>query len=112
VAGEIAADDFRHHAFSIPVETTMSGAILARCATRRLEIVKAHAGLERAEILHVEAEDAGQLGQIIDVAAGFDHRQHVAVRHRLALFGRQRELAAIAVLVGAERLAVGSVVDE
>src|SRR5271166_4480901 len=35
----------------------------------RLERLLAHAGLGGAEILHVEAEDAGEFGQIVDVAA-------------------------------------------
>jgi hypothetical protein len=43
-----------------------------------LELVLGHAGLLRADVLHVQAEDAGKLGQVVGVAAGGDELQHVA----------------------------------
>jgi hypothetical protein len=43
-----------------------------------LERLDRHAGLLRAEVLHAEAEDAGELGEIIDVAAGVDQLRDVA----------------------------------
>jgi hypothetical protein len=38
----------------------------------RLELVLGHAGLLGADVLHVQAEDAGELGQVVGVAAGGD----------------------------------------
>ena len=38
-----------------------------------------------ADVLHVEAEDAGELGEIVDVAAGSDQAEHVAFADRLGL---------------------------
>ena len=37
-----------------------------------LERLDRHAGLLRADVLHVEAEDAGELGEVVGVAAGLD----------------------------------------
>src|SRR5208337_55044 len=44
----------------------------------RLERFLRHAGLRRAEVLHVEAEDAGEFGEIVDVAARREEAEHIA----------------------------------
>ena len=61
-----AADDPVPWLISLPLRAS---------ALKRLD---AHAGLLRADVLHVEAEDAGELGEVVDVAAGLDHLEHVA----------------------------------
>ena len=43
------------------------------CSSFALKSSTAHAGLLGADVLHVEAEDAGELGEVVDVAAGRDH---------------------------------------
>ena len=43
-----------------------------------LKFFFAHAGLLGADVLHVEAKDARELGQVIGVAACSDQRQHLA----------------------------------
>ena len=37
-----------------------------------LEFVFGHARLLRADVLHVEAEDAGEFGEVVGIAAGLD----------------------------------------
>ena len=69
-------------------------------------------GLLRADVLHVEAEDAGEFRQIVGVAAGLDHLQHVAAFHRRDLFFVQMIFRAIGVFVREECLAVGGVLNE
>ena len=53
--------------------------ITSRCLQLGLEVLDRHAGLLRADVLHVETENAGELGEVVDVAAGGDHLEHVAV---------------------------------
>ena len=88
-----AADDARHD--YLPAASSLC-----------LERLDRHAGLLRADVLHVEAENAGELGEVIDVAAGLDQLEHVAALHRRALLGRQAVFGAVGVLVAEERRAV------
>ena len=53
-----------------------------------------HAGLLRADLLHVEAEDAGPFRQVVDVASGLEQLEHVAVLHGLPLLVGELELVA------------------
>src|SRR5688572_8559575 len=70
-----------------------------------------HAGLLRADVLHAQAEDAGELGEVVHVAARRDQLEHVAPAYRLALRAVERELAAIGVLVAQELGAVPGAVE-
>src|SRR5512145_2356985 len=74
-----------------------------------LELFLGHAGLLGADVLHVQAEDAGELGEVVGVAAGGQQLQHVARTDRLALLGVQAVLRAIGVLVRLEGGTVGGV---
>ena len=71
-----------------------------------LERVDAHAGLLRANVLHVEPEDAGELGEVVDVAAGREQLEHVAIFDGGALLGVEAVLRTIGVLVLEKRSAV------
>ena len=76
-----------------------------------LEGLLRHARLLCAEILDVQAQDAGKFGKVIDVAAGGDELQHLTVADGLALLRIQAVARAIGVLVLLERLAVRGVVE-
>jgi hypothetical protein len=76
-----------------------------------LELVLGHTGLLCADVLHVQPEDAGELGQVVGVAAGGQHLQHLAGAHRVRLLGRERVLAHVAFGVGQKGVAVGLVVE-
>ena len=56
---------------------------LPAAASFCLEFLGRHAGLLGADVLHAEVEDAGELGEVVDVAAGVDQLEHVAFAHRL-----------------------------
>src|SRR6185436_7527862 len=75
------------------------------------EFIDAHAGLLGAHILHVEPEDAGEFGEVVDVAARRDHRQYVAAAHSLALLEVESVFPAIRILVLAERLTIGRLIE-
>jgi len=45
----------------------------------------AHAGLLRTNVLDIEAEDARELGEVVDVAASCQKLEHIAVLDRRAL---------------------------
>lgn len=85
-----------------PITLAMSDPL---CLIEQLlfEIGDAHARLLRAEVLHVEAENPGEFGKIIDIATGCDHREHVAGPHGLALLGRQLEFRAIGIFIGQKK---------
>jgi hypothetical protein len=68
-------------------------------------------GLLRPDILNIEAVNPGELRQVIDIAAGFDHRQHVARPDRRLLLRRQAELCAIGLWIAHELGAVLSAVE-
>src|SRR6476661_3115630 len=77
----------------------------------RLERVDGRAGLLRADVLDVETENPGELGEVVDVAAGLDHREHAAAPDRGALLLAEAELPAIGVLVAHEGRAVLGAVE-
>src|SRR5690606_28300846 len=76
-----------------------------------LERFLGHAGLLCADVLHVEAEDAREFRQVVDVAACLDQLEDVAVANRLALLRAQAVLLAVGVLVAQELGAVGRIVE-
>src|SRR4029077_8088186 len=77
----------------------------------RLERVDGRAGLLRADVLDVETENPGELGEVVDVAAGLDHREHAAAPPRRALLVGEVELPAIGVFVAHEGRAVLGAVE-
>jgi len=76
-----------------------------------LEFLDRHAGLLGADILDVEAEDPGEFRQVVDVAAGVEQLEHVAVADRLLLLLVEAVLVAVGLLVLQEFLAVVGVVE-
>ena len=87
----------------VPIPPTMRRHVqLSRRAQHGAEFFDAAAGLLGADVLHVETEYAGEFRQVVDVAAGVDHRQHVAAPHGVALCVVQAVLAAIRLLVTPE----------
>src|SRR5262245_41418161 len=89
-----------------------SGPYLPPCRHQLgLEIVDAHAGLLSTDVLHVEAENAGKLGEVVDVAAGLDQLEHVARLDGRALLLGEPVFAAVAVLVLEKRGAVFRAVE-
>jgi hypothetical protein len=110
MAAEIATDDLRAHAANPSLSRGSAAGRRALVEQVLLEFRNAHACLQCAQILDIEPEDAGQLGQIIDIAARLDHAQHIAPRHCVALLGRQVVAPAITLLVGQERGAIGLLV--
>jgi hypothetical protein len=66
----------------------------------RLERLDRHARLLCADVLHVEAENAGELGEVIDVAARLDHLQYAAALHCRFLLVVEAEFPAISLFVG------------
>src|SRR5581483_1315895 len=87
--------------------TTFAMALLRPFASQhRPELLFGHARLLRADLLHVEAEDPGELRQIVDVPPRLDQGDDVAVLDRLSLFGRQAVFRAVRLLVLEERGAV------
>src|SRR4051794_22838008 len=71
-----------------------------------LEVFDAHAGLLGADILHVEAEDAGEFREVVDIAADADELQHVAAADRRLLRLAEAIAGHVALLVREERLPV------
>ena len=71
-----AADDSRHD-------------YLPAAASFCLERLDRHAGLLRADVLHVEPENAGELGEVVDIPAGGDQLAARCAHHRFALLRRQ-----------------------
>src|SRR3954462_14557458 len=76
-----------------------------------LEGFDGHSGLLRAEVLYIESEDARQLCQIIDVAAGIYHLEHIAMLDCRALIRCQPELVAIAIFVVQKRRAIVGTIE-
>src|SRR3954470_8885631 len=66
----------------------------------------AHAGLLGGQLLERHAVTCSELERVVDVAAELEHVEPFALQHCLALFGRERELVEVALLVRSERLAV------
>jgi hypothetical protein len=66
------------------------------------ELVFGHACLLRPDVLHVQAEDAGELRQVVGVAAGRDQSQHVTAPDRVALVLIEPVARAVGVLVPQE----------
>src|SRR6516164_155889 len=77
----------------------------------RLEFLDREPCLLRADVLNVQAKYAGELGEVIDVAAGRDHRQHVTARHRAPLLIGQPETPAVGGLIPQESRAVCGIVE-
>jgi hypothetical protein len=77
-----------------------------------LELFLGHAGLLRTDVLHVQPEDAGELGQVVGVAAGGHQLQHVAWRGWRGLLLVQAVLAHVGLFVGQEGGAVGGSLNE
>src|SRR5579862_1482271 len=94
----------------VETEPMIRAISLSRFEQLGFERIDAHAGLLRTDILNAEAEDAGELRKIVDVAAGFDHREDVALAHRFALLGIEAVFRAISYLVAQESGAVFGVV--
>src|SRR5271165_832360 len=76
-----------------------------------LERLLAHAGLGGAEVLHVEAEDAGELSEIVDIAAGREQAEHVARPDRLRLLAVEAVGEHVGLFVGPEGGAIRRVVE-
>ena len=67
--------------------------------------------LGRAEILHVEAEDAGEFGEVVDIATGGEQSEHIALADRLGLAVVEAVGAHVGLFILAERLAVQGAVE-
>src|SRR6185503_10648270 len=80
--------------------------LLTRRAEPRAELFDRHAGLLCADVLHAEPEDAGELREVVDVAARMNEREHVAPPNCFALLAGEAVRAAITVLVAQECNAV------
>jgi hypothetical protein len=52
-----------------------------------------------ADVLDIEAKNAGELGEVIDITAGLDHLQHAAAFDRRPLLGIEAIFAAISVFI-------------
>src|SRR6188768_742332 len=95
----------------VPMPPTIRATSISRSAQHGAEVLDAAPGLLGADILHVQAEDPGELGEVVDVAAGGDQRQHVAAPDCLALRLVESVLPAIRILVTQELGAVMRLVE-
>ncbi len=77
----------------------------------RSPCLNAHAGLLRADVLHAKTENAGELGQVVNVATGSDQLSHIALTDRFMLLGCQPEFSAIGYLVSPKLFAVCRAVE-
>ena len=81
------------------------------CEQHLLEVFYAHAGLLGAHVLDAESENAGELGEVIDVAARGYQVEDVALAYRFALLVVQAVLPAVGIFIGQELLAIAGVVE-
>src|SRR3954470_23757267 len=95
----------------VPIPPTILATSASDGRQPRAEFFDAHPGLLRAHVLDVEPEDARELREVIDVAAGGNHRQYVAATNRVALRGVEPVPAAVILLIAQERHAVLRVVE-
>ena len=84
----------------------MSCGFLARSHESGLELVLGHAGLLSPDVLHVEAKDAGDLGQVIGVAASRNQAEHVARANGARLPRVEVVLAHVGLFVRLEGIAL------
>jgi hypothetical protein len=69
-------------------------------------VLDAHAGLLGTDVLHVESENAGELGEVIDITPGLDQLEHIARLDGRPLLLVEAVFAAIGLLVLDERSTV------
>jgi hypothetical protein len=77
----------------------------------RLEGRDTHARLLCADVLDAQSKYTGQLGEIVDIAAGGNHFQHVATFHGTTLLGGETEARAIAAFIAQQLRPVGGAVE-
>ena len=72
-----------------------------------LELVNFHSSLLRADILHAQPENSGELCEIIDVVACLDHRQNVTITQRPLLLLVQLVFLHVCFFIGKKGFAIG-----
>src|SRR5437016_1164589 len=72
--------------------------IPSRAHEHFFELFFSHAALLRPELLYVQAENARPLCEVINVAAGFEKLENIAVLHSAPLRESEFELVAVCVL--------------
>src|SRR5690606_2412679 len=90
---------------------TLCRPVPGRCGEAFLELGNRRAGLLRTDVLHVEAVDADELREIVDVAALREQLEHVPVPHGGPLRVAQSVAAAVTVLVSEKRGAIRGIVE-
>src|SRR5947207_620094 len=78
----------------------------SRARKHGFELFFGHTALLRPKLLNVETENAGPLRQVINVAAGIEKLEDVAVLHGTPLLSREIELVAVRVLVAQKCFAI------
>ena len=91
--------------------TILATFILPPDAAFALNASTRHPGLLRPDSWTSEAEDPGELGQVVDVAAGGEQFEHVAPADRPLLFVVQAESVHVGFFAGHEGLAIGLAVE-